>query len=286
MTAKFGQVPLRSPTVRVLTGILSCLLLLLANTASANPESNRIQFKLWDETHVELSTAQINAQIDSEIVEIFDPHHGKTKRYRGWKLGRVLQLAFGEALGRDELTDAVMLALDGYASVSTKSKLLDAGGYIVYGDLDTSTGWERIGRHEADPAPFYLVWSKESQSTADGYPWPWQLASISLVTFEQRYPAVVPVDVIKSSPVHVGYEIFKKRCVRCHAINQQGGKIGPDLNYPKNILEYRSASVVRSFIRNPAAFREGRMPAHLDLNAAQLDSLLDYFWHMRKRPTD
>ena len=50
-------------------------------------------------------------------------------------------------------------------SVSTKSKLLDAGGYIVYDDLDTSTGWERIGRHEADPAPFYLVWSKKSQNT-------------------------------------------------------------------------------------------------------------------------
>ena len=95
MTAKFGQVLLRSPTVRVLTGVLTCLLLLVANTASANPESNRLQFKLWDETHVELSTAQINAQIDSELVEIYDPDHGKTKRYRGWKLGRVLQLAFG-----------------------------------------------------------------------------------------------------------------------------------------------------------------------------------------------
>ncbi len=276
ITEAMEDASLRSPRPGLLTGFVTCLLLLVTATASAVQGANRLQFKLSDETYVELSTAQINEQIESETIEIFDPHHGKSKRYRGWKLRSVLQAAFGESLDQDKLTDAVMLALDGYALVSTKSKLLEAGGYIVYDELDIPTGWERIGRHEADPAPYYFVWSNESQSTAAGYPWPWQLASIPLVTFEQRYPAVVPVDVAQSSSVHPGYEIFKKRCVRCHAVNQQGGKIGPDLNYPKNILVYRSASMVRSFIQNAAAFRQGRMPSQLDLGAAQLDNLLDY----------
>ena len=66
-------------------------------------------------------------------------------------------------------------------------------------------------------------------------------------------------------------------------MNGQGGKIGPDLNSPRNILTYRAAEVVRKFISNPAQFRHSRMPAHPDLNDASLDNLLDYLWHMRAR---
>jgi mono/diheme cytochrome c family protein len=266
---------------------LGCFLLIASVSASqAADTSHQLSFKVSSGPTHTLSVGEIERVVGSETIEFFDPHHGKTKRYRGWKLREVLRLAFGEELDRDDLSDAVFLALDGYASVATKDKLLEEGGYVVFEDVDTTDGWEPIGRHRADPGPFYLVWTQADQNTAAGFPWPWQLASIALVTFEERFPKVVPQNLTVASPAYKGYQTFKERCVRCHAINGQGGKVGPDLNEPRNILEYRSASTVRAFIKNASQFRHSRMPPHQDLDARALDNLLDYLWHMRRRDVE
>jgi len=263
---------------------LGCLLLISSVSVSQAGETPRqLSFKVSSGPSKTLLAVDIERLVGSETIKFFDPHHGKNKRYRGWELREVLRLAFGAELDRDDLSDAVFLALDGYASVATKEKLLEEGGYVVFEDLDMSEGWEPIGRHGADPGPFYLVWTQADQNTSAGFPWPWQLASIALVTFEERFPKVVPENLSAAAPAYQGYQTFKKRCIRCHAINGQGGKVGPDLNEPQNVLEYRSASSVRAFIKDPSQFRHSRMPSHQDLDALALDNLLDYLWHMRKR---
>ena len=53
----------------------------------------------------------------------------------------------------------VFVALDGYKSVSEIAKLMQGGGYIAYKDLDTTAGWEPIGSKNANPGPFYLIWT-------------------------------------------------------------------------------------------------------------------------------
>lgn len=67
-------------------------------------------------------------------------------------------------------------------------------------------------------------------------------------------------------------------------MHQQGGQIGPDLNAPRNILDYRSAMMVKEFIRRPGAYRHTKMPNHADLSEKQLNELLEYLWFMRNRP--
>ena len=88
---------------------------------------------------------------------------------------------------------------------------------------------------------------------------------------------MVPNVADKNSTVYKGFEIFKARCVRCHSINGEGGKIGPNLNAPKNILEYRTTYMVKEFIKNPSKYRFTQMPDHNDLSDEELDSLIDYF---------
>ena len=39
----------------------------------------------------------------------------------------------------------------------------------------------------------------------------------------------------------------------------KGGKMGPELNVPKNILEYRDREQLAAFIKNPQAFRFGSL---------------------------
>ena len=67
----------------------------------------------------------------------------------------------------------------------------------------------------------------------------------------------------------------------CHAINGEGGKIGPDLNIPRSIVEYRPAEQIAAYVRDPAAFRYTSMPAHTHLSDSDLAHLIAYFEAMK-----
>ena len=200
-----------------------------------------------------------------------------TKRYRGIELASLLKAVYGwDGLEDDIHTEAVLEAIDGYQSYGTVETLLSKGGYIAFQDLDTKDGWEPVGRERASPAPYFLIWERPDQNTANGYPWPWQLKRIRLVTFARRFPRVFPHGKAENSPEYRGYLTFKSLCFRCHAIDRQGGTIGPDLAAPKHILEYRTEAFVRQFIKRPESFRYSKMPPHEHLSATQMDSLIAY----------
>ena len=69
-------------------------------------------------------------------------------------------------------------------------------------------------------------------------------------------------------------------------MNREGGRVGPELNVPQNILEYRPEPQVRAYIRDPATFRYGNMPPHPDLTDAQMDALIAYLGAMKDRKHD
>ena len=71
-----------------------------------------------------------------------------------------------------------------------------------------------------------------------------------------------------------------------HAINGEGGKVGPDLNIPQSIVEYRPIEQVKAYIRNPAVFRYGNMPSHEYLSPQDLDALIAYFQVMKTQKHD
>lgn len=63
-------------------------------------------------------------------------------------------------------------------------------------------------------------------------------------------------------------------------MNKQGGNIGPDLNAPRGITDYRSESFLKEFIRSPARFRYSKMPEFSDLSDTDLDNLVQYLKFM------
>jgi hypothetical protein len=69
-------------------------------------------------------------------------------------------------------------------------------------------------------------------------------------------------------------------------VNGEGGTVGPDLNVPQSIVEYRPVEQIKAYIKDPATFRYGNMPAHPHLDAGELDGLIAYFETMRHAKHD
>lgn len=248
--------------------------MVLAHPAGAAEPA--LEFRLSGKPVARVSLAALQAQIESEPIRLFNPFYQREKRYQAFPVDAVLDLAFSAKWKSADYTDVAFIALDGYEAVGSIGKLREPGGFLAFRDLDRDDGWEPVGYRKADPGPFFLVWTRPGQDTEHAYPWPWQVAAVNLLRFEDQYPAVLPAGAPKDSPAERGFSIFRDRCLRCHAINRQGGKIGPDLNAPRSITAYRSEQMIKAFIRKPSDFRHSHMPDHTDLTDRDLDALYRY----------
>ncbi|MBK9266090.1 MAG: cytochrome c [Polyangiaceae bacterium] len=219
------------------------------------------------------------------VVEGFDPYYQNVRRFRALPIEGILTKAYAADVASLRTHHWLLRAADGYTVPLSGERLLEGGACIAFEDLDKPSGWDPIGPQQANPGPFYLVWSKPTQTSLDTHPRPWQLASFDIVSFETAFPHTDP-KVAKDDPAAHGYGIFKTYCIRCHAINREGGRVGPELNVPKSIVEYRPEEQIREYILNPATFRYGNMPAHLQLTKTDLDGLIAYFRVMQAHKHD
>jgi mono/diheme cytochrome c family protein len=266
------------------TYYLSALLLLILSFAplvSAQEQDPSLMFQVSGRPVNSVPLSGMKSKLKVHEIEFVDPMYGKLKRYEGFSLSDVIELGFGDKWRSPDYTDIAFTALDGYEAVSSLSRIREPGGYIVFRDLD-SESWEPVGNRQQNPGPLYIVWTGAEQTTQNEYPWPWQLARINLIRFKDAYPLVYPDGAEVSSGAYSGYEIFKGRCVRCHSMNKDGGKIGPDLNAPQSIVTYRSPEMIKEFIKNPSKYRYTQMPDHPDLTESDLDNLLKYFIYMNE----
>jgi mono/diheme cytochrome c family protein len=131
-----------------------------------------------------------------------------------------------------------------------------------------------------------MVWTGVEAGDPHETPWPYQLVEVAVAAFEEAFPATVPTGLPAEDAGWAGYRLFQRACASCHSINGQGGKIGPDLNVPQSIVEYRPEEQIRAYVRDPQTFRYTSMPAHPGLDAADLDALIAYFEAMRVRKRD
>lgn len=242
-----------------------------------------------------LTLGRLRTACGSVEVEVDDPYHGRRMRYVGLPLRCVLDLGFAESGGAAGLRGKSLLlrALDGYTLPVPGEELLEPGGVLAYGEPGLAEGegdgvppFSPIDRRRLDPAPFYLVWSETRTDAAHAAPWPYQLAAIEVARFESRFPRTVPQGLDSDDPGWQGYAIFQRACASCHAINGQGGTIGPELNVPRSIVEYRPEAQIKAYIRDPQSFRYTSMPAHPALDERELDALIAYFRAMSRRKQD
>ena len=227
-----------------------------------------------------VDAAALRAACEELTVAVADPYYEKPKRFLAWPLRCVLELGFG-ALTDLASQELLLRALDGYTRATEGSVLLEPGGYVAFADADRpGGGFDPIDYRQADPAPFYVIWKGAGERDVVRYPWPYQLAELEVVRVEDRFPRAVPPGAGPGSPARHGFDVFRRNCLQCHAINGEGGRVGPELNVPQSIVEYRPEAQIRAFVRDPRTFRYTQMPANPQLSEADLDALLAYFRHM------
>lgn len=213
-------------------------------------------------------------------VEVSDPVYKKQKRYEGYRLSDILGSA---GIQLDPAHVLVFSALDGYQAHITVKDMTNsqAKAFVAIRDLDAPEGWEKIqqGKEWLSPAPFYLVWQTPPGVVPEKeLPWPYQMVEISVLDEEGVSQKIFPQGEGRNGSVERGFKIFRQSCMACHSVNLEGGGLGPELNIPRNILEYRDREFLREFIKDPGSFRaRNKMPAFDEsLSDESLESLLDY----------
>ena len=134
------------------------------------------------------------------------------------------------------------------------------------------------GKSEQTPAPYYLVWAGETDLKAR--PWPYQLVSIEVLVDDALAAALEPPP---EAGAEAGYQLFRTYCLACHTVNLQGGKMGPELNVPKNISAYRDGDLVRAFVRNPQSFRAASLMPPQMISNDKIEAIFVYLRAMEKR---
>lgn len=220
------------------------------------------------------------AALPVRVVEVVDDpaFQAGRKQFRGYSLSEVLAQT-KLSPGTDAPPRIHLIARDGYQTELAFTAKDIEGAVLAYEDVEAPSNeqWHsfRSGKRWMTPAPFYLVWP-----TAQGKPWPYQLERIevwSSTSKDAAYPVHAP-------EAKAGYQIFREQCMSCHSINLAGGSLGPELNVPKNVVEYRDQDVLRAFIRNAGAFHaRSVMPAFEHLSRKELDAIVYYLGTMAGR---
>ncbi|PIE19946.1 MAG: hypothetical protein CSA65_00430 [Proteobacteria bacterium] len=232
-----------------------------------------------------LSASQIAKRFAPEVIQLWDPSYKGNKRYRAVKLAPLLRAGLGLSATELKAQKLLFVATDGYKVAIDGARLARGEPYLALGDADHPPWVEIPGHRGTSPGPFYVVWKAKEARDQKRFPWPWALATVRLAP-KDPYARTVPLDSPADGPARRGHQLFLRDCVRCHAINQQGGNLGPDLNVPKNVFEYRDEALLRAFIKDPKAYRYGNMPAQPQLSPRDLDDVLAYLRAMKAHQHD
>ena len=255
--------------MRRLFGMICLTLLVFASPAIADK--------------IDLRTVLKNSGLKPVTVDIDDPVFKRKMRFEGYKLGDVLR-KFIPNLPRFEASGAelVLRAADGYAPSMSLTLALSYNGVIAFRDTnrpaDDPFGKVAQGKKTVSPAPFYLVWTGVDPKDSK-FKWPYQLVEIEVKSYADHFGEAVPKDTrgARGKRAERGFALFREHCIQCHSVNLVGGKIGPELNVPKNITEYWRPDILPAFIKNASAFRaRSQMPAFDYLTQQQIEDILYY----------
>lgn len=250
-------------------------LAILAVTVEVNAQSNTVLTVDSERGSQTLSLEALRDGLETPEIEVPNPDSGRSVRYLTFSLADVLQL-----MGDNDAEDLVFHCLDGYRNSTAAANVHRLDLRLAYGEDGLPGQWSPIpsGKTMANPAPFMVISANTSDSKI--FSWSFQMNRIEVVSFAKKFPRTLPAGVRDDSAVVKGFSIFRGQCLKCHSVNLQEGEIGPELNVPKSIIEYRSPRFLRQWLHDPSQFRaRARMPS-TNLTAKEINEVIAYLRYM------
>jgi mono/diheme cytochrome c family protein len=263
--------------------LLAAALLVLAPDATANPPDS-LAFARHGTPVAIHPLAQLREAVPARTLRVFDPYENRASEFRAFRFNEILDTAFTPSWrDGDEL---LFRCRDGYQPTVAVARFIAHDAWLAFARPGSSgftilkheSGVER----EIDLSPFYLVWDNEDDNSlrAEGdYGWPYQLVGVELIRARDHFPKMAP-PAGATHEVEAGFGAFRRHCSRCHAINGEGGEIGPELNGPVPTVHVRSQGWLRRWIDDPSAIlATARMPRFqysLAGRAQVIDAILAY----------
>lgn len=245
---------------------------------------NSILTKATDSLTIDLVALQKQGKLPSTtaITVTDDPVYHGVKHYNAFSLQELLNL-YPEIKSLNATNYQIVFECeDGYKPVMPLGQFLSKKAFIAISDIDAPKGelWSKIIKdgQEMKAAPFYLVYKDVSSKDTD-YKWPYNLTKIHFVTAFKYDSLLFPKEDKKAA---IGFLLYKKNCIICHSINKIGGKMGPELNYPKSVTEYWKNDQLKAFIKNPASFRNNVKMPTLNLKEKEIEEITNYLTYMSK----
>lgn len=240
---------------------------------------------VWPEVQLQKSLNTANLPVVKVSIDK-DPVYQTQKQYRAFPLKPILKtLSAGYPEDKNKAV-LVFTAKDGYKVAMAYSDAISESGYLAFADLGAKQGqWNKFkfGQEHMTPAPYYLVWNKPGIDKWR-YPWPFQLTSIMMQPAAVYFGSAAPVSADEN--INEGFAAFSRYCIRCHAVNGQGGNLGPELNNPVNVTDlYDDHTLKNLILNNPDLRPNSKMPAFESLlSSTQIEQILAYLTAMRQHP--
>jgi cytochrome c2 len=258
----------------------AALLFALAPDAlfAGDETASALRFARHGEVVASRNLTALRAAVDAQTLTVFEPYEAREIAFRALPFADVLDRVFTPSW-RDE-EELLFTCRDGYQPTVPVKRALEHRAWLAFErrEADFSIRKLESGRHQHVPlGPFYLIWENLDDPVvrAEGdYGWPYQLVGVELVRARDRFPRMSPPEGA-GALVHTGYTAFRMYCSRCHAMNGEGGAIGPELNAAGQEVGGRDPAWLRRWIDDPSRFvPNARMPA-LDPGLRDRDHTLD-----------
>lgn len=231
--------------------IITALVLGLMNTLAAAATLEIVA----DGRRLTYTESQLLARRDVQTLSIEDSvYQRRFTRFKAIPIARLF-----EGLSIPPAAVIQCNAVDGFSVILDQARLFsaDPGASKAYLAIeDPKHPWPGLDGTPRSAGPFYLVWTNPQASRIGREEWPYQLASLRIVSdpraaFPRAYPAAGTPSAVTS-----GFQVFRKNCSACHKMNGDGAAtIGPDLNLPRNPTEYFDPTALAQLVRNPASLR-------------------------------
>lgn len=217
---------------------------------------------------------------DTVVIIAKDPVYHKQKKYKVVNASILIKNEIDLTKIDPKNTKIVFECIDGYKPEMPLELFLNANPYLAFKDVDAPKGsnWEAIIKNgnEMNAEPFYIVYTSVLEKDTR-YKWPYNLVKIYLEPLNKSTIELYP---LKNRKLESGYTLFKTQCLTCHAINEIGGTMGPELNYPKSVTEYWKENELVDYIVNPASFRNKVKMPTLGISKQQSQEIVDYLKYM------